>query len=240
VRDTVQQILRPGWRFDALVQLLRAIERNQSLPEETLAPRRVDQDPRLREAVLKALEGSDVRLDAGRDQLRRLSRQIQLLVLNDVHPPVKDLARDPLEGLLLDEDMLGDENRGLKEWDAFLAESLGQAGRWGALNFSLLGIAEANAEDNIEVLAFGPDRLQKQCHEATTLRGFSQPSIRPIELTVRIERTTRPLGPSQFKVFNGEPAYVAEPIEEHADPGSSQTSPFIAMSTYDSPGGALA
>jgi len=240
VRDTVQQILRPGWRFDSLVQLLRSIERDQSLPEDTLAPRRVDQDPRLREAVLASLERSEVRRDAGRSQLRHLSRQIQLLVLEEVHPPVKDLARDALDGLLLDEDMLGDADRALKDWDAFLAESLGPASRWGALNFNLAGLMAADAEDSLEVVAYGPDRLQPMCHESTTLRGFSLPSVRPIELVVRIERTTRALGPAQLKVFDGTSRQgVNSPTPSDAVSEVSSP-PTTVLDGLDGPGGALA
>ena len=203
VRDTVQLMLRPGWRFDALVRLLGTIEKQQSLPQETLAAKRVDQDPRLREAVMKALEESDVRREAGRAQLRALSQQIQLMVLDDVHPPVKDLMPDPLEGLLLDEDMIGDQDRYLKEWDSFLAEPLGSASSWSPLNFSITGLTDADIEESVEIVAFGPDRLREHCHSVVSMRAFDQPSVRPIELTVRIERSRKALGPGHFRVFDG-------------------------------------
>jgi type II secretory pathway pseudopilin PulG len=203
VRETVQLMLRPGWRFDALVRLLSTIEKQQSLPQETLAAKRVDQDPRLREAVMKALDESDVRREAGRAQLRALSQQIQLMVLDDVHPPVKDLMPDPLEGLLLDEDMIGDQDRYLKEWDSFLAEPLGSASSWSPLNFSVAGMTDTDIKENVEIVAFGPDRLRQHCHSAVSLRAFDQPSVRPIELTVRIERSRKALGPGQFRVFDG-------------------------------------
>lgn len=240
VRGAVQRLLRPGWRFDALVRLLKAIEREQSLPDSTLAPNRVDQDPLLREAVLAALEDSDVRLEAGRDQLRLLSQQIQLVVLDAVRPPVKDLASDPLDHLLLDEDLIGGADRRLKEWDDFLAEALGASSNWGSLVFSLDGVSEASAEDNVNILAYGPERLEPLCHESTTLQTFTPSQARPIELSVRVELSTRALGPNQFKVFDRHQESAKTPDSAAVPQAQPSTMDDSVTEVLDDGGGALA
>lgn len=202
IRETVQDILRPGWRFDSLIRLVEAVERTHQLTPGTFAVDRMDRDPRLREAFLEYLSTDSARTEAGRQYLRTLSRRIQSQVMDEVHPPVSDLSPDPTGHLDLDDDALPGTKRGVKEWDAFLAEALGEGTAWSPLLFGQHALQDfRDARGDVSVLAFGPSRLAGVCAQGVSYFPQQEESIRPIDLVVRIETTTEALGPQAFKVF---------------------------------------
>lgn len=202
IRETVQDILRPGWRFDFLIRLVEAVEYTHQLTPGTFAVERMDRDPRLREAFLEYLSTDGARTEAGLRYLRTLSLRIQSKVMDEVHPPVSDLSPDPTGHLELDEDALPGTKRGVKEWDAFLAEALGEGTAWSPLLFGHHALRDfKDARHDVSILAFGPSRLDGVCAESLSYFPQQDDTIRPIDLVVRIEFTTEALGPQAFKVF---------------------------------------
>jgi hypothetical protein len=202
VRETVQDILRPGWRFDSLIRLIEAVEYAHQLTPGTFAVERMDRDPRLREAFLEYLSTDGARTEAGRRYLRSLSRRIQSQVMDEVHPPVRDLSPDPTGHLEIDEDALPGTKRGVKQWDDFLAEALGDGTGWSPLLFGQHALQDfRGARSDLSVIVFGPARLQAACAEGVSFIPDQEDSLRPIDLVVRIETTTEALGPHAFKVF---------------------------------------
>ena len=202
IRETVQDILRPGWRFDSLIRLIESVEQTHQLTPGTFAVDRMDRDPRLREAFLEYLSTDAARTEAGRRYLRMLSRRIQSQVMDEVHPPVSDLSPDPTGHLEIDEDALPGTRRGVKQWDDFLAEALGEGTGWSPLLFGQHSLQYfPHARSDLSVIAFGPARLQEACAEGVSYIPEQEDSIRPIDLVVRIEATTEALGPTAFKVF---------------------------------------
>ena len=199
VRDTVRSLLHRGWRYGALRNLLAAAEQAESLPSGTFDTTRLDRDPRLRAALLAALERSDARLIAGRKQLRLLAERIQKQVLDQIHPPVTDLAPDPLSELQIDADLLGASDWRVKEWDDFLAEALSLPSNWSTLAFSIAG--KADGLEDIRAHGYGPERLVELKDESVTYLGIAEKSTRPVELVVRIDRTQSSRGPKSFQVF---------------------------------------
>jgi len=200
VRDTVRALVHRGWRFEALAALLRAVEQAESLPMDAFAPARLDRDQRLRVALLQSLNTSDARLRAGRGQLRGMALQIQLTAMDKHQPPVRDIATNPLGGLRLDDDLLGSANRQLKEWDDFLSEALMDGGSWSPPAFSLEGRISVN---DVWAVASGPERLKASHAPSVTYTSLEEPSVRPIELVIRVDRTSAGLGPNNFLVFDG-------------------------------------
>lgn len=214
VRDAVRKLVRPGWRSDALDRLLSKVEEAQALPPQSLAPARLDRDYRLRETVMKALESPHPRQEAGREALRTIARLIQVAVMDEVHPPVKDIAPDPLDGLTFDTDLLNDSDARLVAWDAFLSQNLGEAGEWTPEMLSIAG-RQAGMPD-MESEAYGPERLAGKVHGLVNFTGIAERSARPIELTLRIDRTVSVLEPTHLNVFEG------VPTSQDADPGQEQ------------------
>ena len=207
VRDTVRSLLHRGWRYGALRDLLAAAEEAESLPSGTFDTTRLDRDPRLRAALLAALDRSDARLLAGRQQLRVLAERIQKQVMDQIHPPVTDLAPDPLSDLQIDEDLLGESDWRVKEWDEFLGEALSLPSNWSTLAFSISGNAEGL--EDIRAHGYGPERLAEHKDDSVTYLGISEKSTRPVELVVRIDRTQSSRGPRSFQVF-GTASHVAD------------------------------
>lgn len=199
VRDTVRSLLHRGWRYGALRDLLAAAEQAESIPPGTFDTTRLDRDPRLRAALMAALERSDARVIAGRQRLRMLAERIQKQVMDQVHPPVTDLAPDPLNKLEIDADLLGESDWRVKEWDDFLAEALSLPSNWSTLAFSISG--KADALEDIQAHGYGPERLVDLKDESVTYVGIAEKSTRPVELVVRIDRTQSSRGPKSFQVF---------------------------------------
>jgi len=202
VRETVRSLVHRGWRFGALTGLLHAVEQAESMPTDSFAPARLDRDPRLRSALLQSLDVSEARRLAGRDRLRSIARQVQLSVMDEHHPPVSDIARDPLAALRLDDDLLGGSDFRLKEWDDFLGETLHEGSGWGAPAFSLDGRAAIPA---VSSRAYGPERLEDSHALSVAYTPLVEGNLRPIELVVRVDRTVTGLGPTHFLVFDGAP-----------------------------------
>ena len=201
VRDTVRSVLHRGWRYGTLRDLLAAAEQAESLPSGTFDTTRLDRDPRLRAALLAALERSDARLIAGRQQLRLLAERIQKQVMDQIHPPVTDLAPDPLSELEIDADLLGESDWRVKEWDDFLAEALSLPSNWSTLAFSISG--KSDGLEDVRAHGYGPERLVELKDESVTYLGIAEKSTRPVELVVRIDRTQSSRGPKSFQVFGG-------------------------------------
>ena len=199
VRDTVRSLLHRGWRYGALRDLLAAAEQAESLPSGTFDTTRLDRDPRLRAALMAALERSDARAIAGRQQLRMLAERIQKQVMDQIHPPVTDLAPDPLSELEIDADLLGESDWRVKEWDEFLAEALSPPSNWSTLAFSISG--KADGLEDIRGHGYGPERLVDLKDDSVTYLGITEKSTRPVELVVRIDRTQSSRGPKSFQVF---------------------------------------
>ena len=218
VRDAIQFVLAPGWRYSALARLLAEVEKALSLPADSLAPARLDRDPRLRETVIEALQSTAAHSEAGREMLKSLARQIQVSVMDTIHPPVKNIAPDPLAELDLDTDFIDGTNRSLVEWDDFLSENLGDPGAWSPAAFSPEG---RQAIPTVKSEAYGAQRLGPRVDTDVTFHPIAERTARPIELSIRVDRTQNPLAPSLFAVFDG---YV-----EQSDPaegllsGSSST-----------------
>lgn len=221
VRDTVRSLLHRGWRYGALRSLLAAAEQAESLPSGTFDTARLDRDPRLRAALMAALERSDARLIAGRQQLRLLAERIQKQVMDQIHPPVTDLAPDPLSELQIDADLLGESDWRVKEWDDFLAEALSLPSNWSTLAFSILGNAEGL--DDIRAYGYGPERLVELKDESVTYLGIAEKSTRPVELVVRVDRTQSSRGPKSFQVFGSDVVTTdaASAYENGIDPNGS-------------------
>jgi len=207
VRDAIQAVLEPGWRYSALARLLVQVERALSLPADSLAPARLDRDPRLRETVVEALQTTTARSEAGREMLKSLARQIQVSVMDTIHPPVKNIAPDPLADLDLDTDFIDGTNRTLVEWDDFLSENLGDPGTWSPAAFSPLGRQSIPA---VKSQAYGAERLGTRADSNVDYRSIVERTARPIEMSVRIDLTQSPLDPSLFAVFDG---YVSRKSE---------------------------
>jgi hypothetical protein len=200
------------------------------LTPETFAVDRMDRDPRLREAFLEYLSTDGARTEAGRRYLRTLSRRIQSQVMDEIHPPVSDLSPDPTGHLEIDEDALPGTRRGVKQWDDFLAEALGEGTGWSPLLFGQHALQDfRDARSDLSVIAFGPARLQDACAEGVSFIPQQEDSIRPIDLVVRIETTSEALGPDAFKVFenhgesedgdtNGQPAQIEQWVEVPGQP----------------------
>jgi hypothetical protein len=148
---------------------------------------------------MAALERSDARLIAGRQQLRALAERIQKQVMDQIHPPVTDLSPDPLSDLQIDEDLLGESDWRIKEWDDFLGEALSLPSNWSTLAFSIAGNAEGL--EDIRAHGYGPERLVELKDGSVTYLGISEKSTRPVELVVRIDRTESSRGPKSFQVF---------------------------------------
>lgn len=200
VRDAIQAVLEPGWRYSALARLLAEVERALSLPADSLAPVRLDRDPRLRETVIEALEATSARTEAGRDMLKSLARQIQVSVMDTIHPPVKNIAPDPLSELDLDTDFIDGTNRHLVEWDDFLSENLGDPGAWSPAAFSSEG---RQAIPTVKSEAYGAERLEPRVDSKVDFHKLAERTARPIELSIRVDRTQNPLDPLLFAVFEG-------------------------------------
>lgn len=201
VRDTVRSLMHRGWRYGALCDLLSAAEEAASLPAGTFDPTRLDRDPRIREAFMSTLDQSEARLIAGRNQLRVLAQRIQLQVMDEIHPPVQDLADDPLRDLEIDEDLLGATDWRLKEWDEFLAEALTAPSNWSSLAFSIEGLAQG--VEDVTSTGYGPERLIQAADTSVNFRGVAEKSTRPVELVVRVDRSTSSRGPGAYRVFSG-------------------------------------
>jgi hypothetical protein len=201
VRDTVRSVLHRGWRYGVLRDLLAAAEQSESLPQGTFDPTRLDRDPRLRSALMAALDRSEARLIAGRGQLRVLAERIQKHVMDQNPPPVSDLASDPLRDLQIDEDLLGEADWRVKEWDDFLGEALSLPSQWSTLAFSLAGNPEGI--EDVKALGYGPERIADLKDDSVTFIGMGEKSTRPVELVVRIDRTQTSRGPGAFHVFSG-------------------------------------
>lgn len=216
VRDTVRSLLHRGWRYGALCDLLAAAEEAESLPSGTFDPTRLDRDPRLRAALLAALQRSDAHRIAGRRQLRVLAERIQKQVMDQIHPPVSDLAPDPLKDLQIDEDLLGENDWRMKEWDDFLAEALSLPSNWSTLAFSVTG--NSDGIDDVRAIGYGPERLVDLKDESVTYLGIAEKSTRPVELVIRIDRTQASRGPRSFRVFAGDVHVRPEASPEGASP----------------------
>jgi hypothetical protein len=201
VRDTVRSLMHRGWRYGALRDLLAAAEEAAALPAGTFDPSRLDRDMRLRAALMSTLEQSGARLIAGRNQLRVLAQRIQLQVMDEIHPPVMDLAPDPLRDLQIDEDLLGSRDWRLKEWDDFLAEALTAPSNWSSLAFSIDGLAQG--VEDVMSAGYGPERLADAADGAVTYRGIAERSTRPVEIVVRVDRSASSRGPGAYRVFSG-------------------------------------
>ena len=223
VRDTVRSVLHRGWRYGALRDLLAAAEQAESLPPGTFDTTRLDRDPRLRAALMAALERSDARLIAGRQQLRLLAERIQKQVMDQIHPPVTDLAPDPLSELEIDADLLGESDWRVKEWDDFLAEALSLPSNWSTLAFSISG--KSDGLEDVRAHGYGPERLVELKDESVSYVGIAEKSTRPVELVVRIDRTQTSRGPKSFQVF-GDAAATTDTESAHrngVDPDSSSS-----------------
>jgi hypothetical protein len=226
VRDTVRSLLHRGWRYGVLRDLLAAVEQAESLPQGTFDPTRLDRDPRLRSALMAALDRSDARLIAGRGQLRVLAERIQKQIMDQIHPPVSDLALDPLRDLQVDEDLLGEADWRVKEWDDFLGEALSLPSQWSTLAFSLAGNPEGI--EDVKALGYGPERIADLKDDSVTFIGMGEKSTRPVELVVRIDRTQTSRGPGAFHVFSGthpfDPMSITnDRATEHANQGSNES-----------------
>lgn len=204
VRLAIQEVLRPQWRFDALVLLIEAVELRSQVRPGTFAVERLDRDPKLRIAFFKCLEDNEARVDAGRSRLRDLSGRIQTRVLDEIHPPVREIGVDPVMEIGLDTDLLATQDRGIKEWDDFLAEALSEATAWSSLNFSSVGHAEAReSKDDIKTYAYGPERLADAISDDVEFVGTPDKSVRPVDLVIRVDTTVAALAPKHYKVFEG-------------------------------------
>ena len=221
VRDAVRALMHRGWRYGALCQLLQSAEQSQALPTGTFDVSRVDRDGRIRNAVLKALDTSDARLRAGREQLRSLARRIHLQVMDEIHPSVQELVEDPLAGLELEEDILAEGDWRIKEWDDFLAEAVGPASEWSTSAFSLDGLSQGVPD--VVSTAYGPERLVESADAQVSYVPVRDRSVRPVELVVRIDRSPASLGPVRFRLFNGVASETSAPRTEAADTVKSDT-----------------
>lgn len=225
VRDTVRSLMHRGWRYGALCDLLSAAEEAAALPAGTFDPSRLDRDPRLRTAFMSTLDQSEARLIAGRNQLRVLAQRIQLQVMDEIHPPVQDLADDPLRDLEIDEDLLGATDWRLKEWDEFLAEALTAPSNWSSLAFSIDGLAQG--VEDITSTGYGPERLAQTADASVSFRGVAEKSTRPVELVIRVDRSTSSRGPGAYRVFSG---VGAQPTTNGATQDSLSVEPETTFS----------
>lgn len=225
VRDAVRALMHRGWRYGALCQLLQSAEQSQALPTGTFDVSRVDRDGRIRNAVLKALDTSDARLRAGREQLRGLARRIHLQVMDEIHPSVQELVEDPLAGLELEEDILAEGDWRIKEWDDFLAEAVGPASEWSTAAFSLDGLSQGVPE--VVSTAYGPERLAESVDSQVSFISVRDKSVRPVELVVRVDRSPASLGPVRFRLFNG--VASGTPTDVNEVPGTAIDDSRVAV-----------
>jgi hypothetical protein len=223
VRDTVRSLMHRGWRYGALCDLLSAAEEASSVPSGTFDPSRLDRDPRLRVALMSTLNQSRARHIAGRNQLRVLAQRIQLQVMDEIHPPVMDLAPDPLRDLQIDEDLLGATDWRLKDWDEFLSEALTSPSNWSSLAFSIDGLAQGI--EDVASTGYGPERLAETADASVDFRGIAEKSTRPVELVVRVDRSGSSRGPGSFRVFSGVDGRSGAGLQ-HAPNGDAKDSPI--------------
>lgn len=192
VRDALHHLLKPGWRTNALHGLVGQVEDALSLPKGSLDPNRLDRNPGLRETLLTALAETSARENAGLEVLRNLAHQIQEVVLDEVHPPVRSIGKDPLDGLALSDDVLEPVTRGPVDWDVFLTQAMGAGSAWSPAPFSSSGRRSIPAAHSI---GFGAERLAPEVSKEIAYHVISSKTARPIDMAVRIDRTLNPLPP---------------------------------------------
>lgn len=192
VRDALHHLLNPGWRTNALHGLVGQVEEALSLPKGSLDPSRLDRNPGLRETLLTALAETSAREKAGLEVLRNLAHQIQEVVLDEVHPPVRSIGKDPLDGLALSDDVLEPVTRGPVDWDVFLTQAMGAGSAWSPAPFTSSGRRSIPA---VHSVGFGAERLAPEVSREIAYHAISSKTARPIDMAVRIDRTLNPLPP---------------------------------------------
>jgi hypothetical protein len=219
-RNTLEKVVRKGWRTEALNNLIEAASIEMGLDPESFRVEMLDSDlPEAsngaRSAFYKQFMLGDIKTIAGEQTIRKVARIVREDVIPRVSTPVKSLHHDSLADLDWTYGGGSDDN-----WTGFFFEIFGaqnkKAPAFSTLPLTSVGKSKA-VHESFESYAFVPARMQLSEPNVELIKQEVD-SPQWIDLSVRID-LSGPHSPKNFTVVSGEvlPESISENPRTSAD-----------------------
>jgi hypothetical protein len=204
-RNTLEKVVRKGWRTEALNNLIKAASVEMGLDPESFRVEMLDSDlPEAsngaRSAFFKQFMLGDIKSIAGEQTIKKVATIVREKVIPGVSTPVKSLHHDSLADLDWTYGGGSEDN-----WSGFFFEIFGEQNKK-APAFSVLpltsdGMSKA-VHEGFESYAFVPMRM-KLAEPGVQVIEQEVDSPQWIDLSVRID-LSGPYSPKNFTVVSGE------------------------------------
>ena len=204
-RNTLEKVVRKGWRTEALNNLIEATSIEMGLDPESFRVEMLDSDlPEAsngaRSAFYKHFMLGDIKSIAGEQTIKKVAKIVREDVIPRVSTPVKSLHHDSLADLDWTYGGGSDD-----DWNGFFFEIFGEQNKkapaFSTLPLTSVGKSNAVHED-LESYAFVPTRMQLT-EPGVHVKRQEVDSPQWIDLSVRID-LSGPYSPQNFTVVSGE------------------------------------
>jgi len=204
-RNTLEKVVRKGWRTEALNNLIEATSIEMGLDPESFRVEMLDSDlPEAsngaRSAFYKHFMLGDIKSIAGEQTIKKVAKIVREDVIPRVSTPVKSLHHDSLADLDWTYGGGSDD-----DWNGFFFEIFGEQNKkapaFSTLPLTSVGKSNAVHED-LESYAFVPTRM-RLTEPGVHVKRQEVDSPQWIDLSVRID-LSGPYSPQNFTVVSGE------------------------------------
>ena len=204
-RNTLEKVVRKGWRTEALNNLIEASSVEMGLDPESFRVEMLDSDlPEAsngaRSAFYKQFMLGDIKSIAGEQTIKKVATIVREDVIPRVSTPVRSLHHDILADLDWTYGGGSDDN-----WSGFFFEIFGaqnkKAPAFSVLPLTSVGMSTA-VHESFESYAFVPSRMQLSEPDVDVIKQEVD-SPQWIDLSVRID-LSGPYSPKNFTVVSGE------------------------------------
>ena len=204
-RNTLEKVVRKGWRTEALNNLIEATSIEMGLDPESFRVEMLDSDlPEAsngaRSAFYKHFMLGDIKSIAGEQTIKKVAKVVREDVIPRVSTPVKSLHHDSLADLDWTYGGGSDD-----DWSGFFFEIFGEQNKKApALStLPLTPVGKSNAvHEDFQSYAFVPARM-KLTEPGVHVNRQEVDSPQWIDLSVRID-LSGPYSPQNFTVVSGE------------------------------------
>jgi len=212
-RNTLEKVVRKGWRTEALNNLIKAASVEMGLDPESFRVEMLDSDlPEAsngaRSAFFKQFMSGDIKSIAGEQTIKKVAAIVREEVIPGVSAPVKSLHHDSLADLDWTYGGGSDDN-----WNGFFFEIFGEQNKkapaFSVLPLTSVGMSTA-VHEGFESYAFVPTKMQLSEPGVQVIKQEVD-SPQWIDLSVRID-LSGPYSPKNFTVISGEvlSEYISE------------------------------